>query len=102
MVTATTAEVTAYGVNIKGPGGQTIRARSANLRDPDWDHGINLDEGDELVTELGYLAATYRWQDGGYYKAVVLPEAEMRARWPKPPPELAPDVLRLQNIHATG
>lgn len=101
MVSATVAEVTAYGVNIKGPGGHVIKTRRADLRDSSWEHGINLDEGDELVEELGYLAGTWRWQ-GGFYKAVVLPEAQMRARWPKPPPEEPADVIRLRNIHAIG
>lgn len=101
MVTATIAEVTPYGVNIKGPDGRTIASRSANLRDSGWEHGVNLDEGDEIVEQLGYLAGTFRWQ-GGFYKAVVLPEAKMRARRPKPPPPDPADVVRLKNIHATG
>ena len=102
MVSATIAEVTRYGVNIKGPDGRTIASRSARLADPSWEHGINLDEGDELVEQLGYLPGTFRWQEkGGFYKAVVLPEAQMRARWPEPKVESA-DVVRLKNIHAIG
>lgn len=102
MVTATIAEITAYGVNIKGPDGRTIASRSADLRDPRSEHGVNLDEGDSIVEQLGYIPGSYRWQEQGrFYKAVALPEAQMKARWPKLPPEPA-DVVRLKNIHATG
>lgn len=85
MVTATIAEVTRHGVNIKGPDGRTIAARSARLADPSYDaHGINLDEGDEIVTQLGYLAGTWRW-NGDHWKAVVLPEKQAVARRPGKP-----------------
>jgi hypothetical protein len=81
MVTATVAEITAYGVNIKGPDGHTIKSRSANLRDPQASHGINLDEGDQIVEQLGYTPGTWRWVDnGGFYKAVAMSDADAEAR----------------------
>lgn len=81
MVTATTAEITAYGVNIKGPDGRTIATRRDDLRDAGFEHGINTDEGDDLVEQLGYLAGTWRWQpDGSYYKAVVISQGQSEER----------------------
>lgn len=81
MVTATTAEITRYGVNIKAPDGHTIRHRDANLRDPDAEHGISLEEGDEIVEQLGYTPGTWRWVEaGGFYKAVVMSDADAEAR----------------------
>jgi hypothetical protein len=71
MVTATVAEATAYGVNIKGPDGRTIAAGEARLADESRPHGINLDDADIEVERLGYVAGVWRWQEGGYYKAVV-------------------------------
>jgi len=83
MVTATVAEATAYGVNIKGPGGQTVKVGRARLADASRPHGINLDEADEEVERLGYVAGVWRWQDAGYYKAVVAPHRSAEPWQPK-------------------
>lgn len=98
MVSAIVAEATAYGVNIKGPDGRTIKVGRAALADKSAQrtHGINLDDADEEVERLGYVAGTWRWQEG-YYKAVVVPADHPRFR--KATPETASAE---QNMRAFG
>jgi hypothetical protein len=78
MVSATVAEATTTGVNIKRTNGQVVDTRRADLRDPADKHGINTDEADELAESMGWLIGTWRWQDqGGFYKAVCTPAGPM-------------------------
>lgn len=77
MVSAMTAEATAYGVNIKNGAGQTIRVLNGNLADRSRPHGINTDDAEELVERAGYVAGTWRWQ-GNHFKTVVVPRDHPR------------------------
>jgi hypothetical protein len=73
MVTAMTAEVTRAGVNVKNGQGATVKVIRADLRE-DSPRGVNLDVGNDLLEEAGYIAGTWRWA-GDHYRAVVAPEA---------------------------
>lgn len=87
MVSATFAYANQHEVVIKGPGGEVIRARRADLSDPDDIHGVDRDEADHLAEELGYLIGTWRWQpDRQHYRAVATKAgprmtAEQAAEW---------------------
>lgn len=54
--------------------------------------GVNADEVDATVEEMGYVAASsgsWKWVEAqGYYRFSVAPEAAWRARQPAPPPDL--------------
>lgn len=80
MVTAWTAEIHQGSVDVKNGAGQTVRVLRGNLRDGSA-RGINLDEADELLEKAGFVMGRPIWQ-GGWYKAVVVPEEAFRRRAP--------------------
>jgi hypothetical protein len=79
VVSAMTAEIDVYSVDVKNGAGHTVRVLRGQLRDPAEKHGVNLDEADSLLEEAGYVMGRPVWrEEGKFYKAVVVPEASVR------------------------
>ena len=79
MVAAWTAEATATRVTVRNPGGSVVKTIRGDFYGPE--HGVDLSAVDVALDGSGYVQGTFRWQqNGGYWKAVVVPESALAGR----------------------
>jgi hypothetical protein len=78
MVSASTAEGTDTRVAIRNGGGSVVKTIRGDFSGGS--RGVSLDMLDSAVEGAGYVAGTWRWQQAGYWKAVVTPSGAFAER----------------------